>query len=243
MKFGVNDLTLSAFNKVGINPTLVRGYNPPNINVPTSFPGPDAKTTIKDGTQVVSFRPNIKDVLAGKLDAKLETFFATVPSGAYVSAWAEGEGARFKYSPQQIIDLHAHLKPLFDASAPLDAFYGQIFMSYSASPMGRGITPFVCYDLDFYGIDLYGDGTNKPQDVLGAAWNQFPLTGRILVTESNTPNPSQAVVWHSDAYRLSRNYGATAYMPYFGTGAGSHVFNPANAALVAVLKESAEVSR
>src|SRR5882724_12330226 len=118
MRFGVNDSTLAAFNKAGINPTMVRCYNPPTANVPVAFPGSSAKTTIAGGSQIVSIRPNIPDVLARKLDAQLKAYFASVPAGAYVTAWHEGEGARFNYTPAQILAMHDHLMDLFNGSAP-----------------------------------------------------------------------------------------------------------------------------
>jgi hypothetical protein len=245
MIFGINSIAYKAVAAAGVRLGAWRAYNPPPSGVPAAWPGGKAGTPPPGAVPVVSFRPAIADVLAGKLDGPLDAWFAKVPENAWVAAWAEGEGGRFGHSPEEIRGLAEYLYPRFTAAAPLTARFGQIFESWTAGPKGRGLSQFVVPDMDFYGVDTYADpanGLTTPAAVLGPVVSQIlaaapgsePL---ICVTECNTADVEAQPEWFSLAYRLARDTAAQLFMPYFGTGVGATPFDPANADVVAVLRE------
>ena len=106
-----------------------RGYNTATIGVPTSWPGP--AVTMPPGLpasgQIVSFRPNVAQTLAGTLDTAIAAFFATVPAGAFCTAWHEAPfvgNPNPAITPSDLIALHTRLYGLFQANAPAAASYG-----------------------------------------------------------------------------------------------------------------------
>lgn len=144
-----------------------RGYNTPGEGVPVTWPGPSAKP-IPDGwvTPLISIRPDVPSVISGLLDKQLAAYFKQVPRYARVTCWAEGEGDRFSFTPQELKAMHERVDQIFNNNAPITAQYGQVFGSYVALnpkashyPLGQ----WLYQDLDFYAVDYYKGN----EDVMG----------------------------------------------------------------------------
>ena len=119
--FGTNQGTPWQLMNSGIGPIYgYRGYNV--TEVPASWPGPhvnlQAIAQIPAAGTIISINPPVDQVLDGTLDAGLAAFFATVPAGAFISAWPEAEmpanqALGYSGTSAQIIAGHAYLYGLF----------------------------------------------------------------------------------------------------------------------------------
>ena len=117
-----------------------RGYDTPAQGTPASWPGPGASPLPEAASlQVISIKPNINEVLSGALDDQLRAFARSVPAGAMVTCWHEGEAAGNGYTTAQILSLHARCYPIFKAASP-GCRYGQIVTCYTASPAQRALS-------------------------------------------------------------------------------------------------------
>ena len=196
-----------------------RAYSPPTTGVPATWPGTPGQPEPMTATlPVVSIRPDIPSVIAGLLDAKLAAWFAEVPAGAWVTCWHEGERPNLGNTPAEIVALHAHVLPIFQAHAPL-ASYGQIFATYAdAHDPGFSLAAYAAPGMAFYGLDAYqeqaGDTTGtvlgKPAESILA---KYPAAV-LAVTETNSRLPDQAG-WFTSAHALAESMDMAAFFPFF----------------------------
>jgi hypothetical protein len=219
-----------------------RGYNTPSTGggtgVPTSWPGGSAGS-IPGGVTipVVSIKPNVADVLAGTLDTQLSEWFASVPDGAVVTLWHEGETSG--NSPENLIAMHTHAFSLFNESAPSGAFYAQIFTNYT-SYTGSAHYPlnqWVCcaanggVQLDMYGFDWYPytdatDAVNSIEPAMTQFFSVAPSDSVICIPECNyttgggitwTGTQEQ---WFTDSWTWATENSAYFFFPYYDNAHG-----------------------
>lgn len=91
-----------------------RGYNGPNDypnGVPTAFPGKKAGPVPAGVTSVVlSFKPNIAELLSGSLDTAIIAWLQMFPANLsiFLTAWHEGEASAGQ-TPANLIAMHQHM--------------------------------------------------------------------------------------------------------------------------------------
>jgi hypothetical protein len=148
-----------------------RGYNGPNDypdGVPTAFPGRKAGPIPAGVTTVVlSFKPDIAELLAGSLDSAIIAWLQMFPTNLaiYLTAWHEGEASAGQ-TPANLIAMHQYMLALVEANAPANVVYAQIFESWTQNSGSKyypaqypgatpGIAQWACPGLAMYGIDMY----------------------------------------------------------------------------------------
>ena len=236
-----------------------RGYNYPGSGVPASWPGPNCPVPagIPASGTVISIVPDITATLAGTLDAALATYFASVPAGAYVCAWAEAEINGYGSAAQNVQAL-TRLYGIFSANAPASASFGQIVSATSAISGNGGypLTPWMCAPpqggivLDFYGMDVaFTNGTttfgftvsNAIATMVAAG---VPQSGPWTITEVSW-NPAwhgSQNQWYSDGWSTAQAIGAIHYFEFFGSGGAAGFWPPSNRNILPVLQDIAAVS-
>jgi hypothetical protein len=183
-----------------------RGYNGPNDypnGVPTAFPGKKAGPVPAGVTTVVlSFKPNIADLLSGSLDTAIIAWLQMFPANLsiFLTAWHEGEASAGQ-TPANLIAMHQHMLGLVSASAPPNVSYTQIVESWTQNPGSKyypaqytgatpGIAQWLCPGLSLYGIDVYPAtdsdtwATTAPQ-AIAAIQAVAGADAVIAITESN----------------------------------------------------------
>lgn len=217
MILGANSNSYSQISKTVALPAF-RGYNRPTIGIPGSFPGPDVKA-IPAGvtTPVISIKPDIRRLFTGNLDAKLEAFAKSVPAGAYVTLWHEGERANEHNASRDIKVMHAVARTLMKTANPA-LMYGQIFTSYSGTNTNR-LAGWLAPGMDFYGIDAYANTeTDLAEDILTPCANQITAISpgaNIVVTECNTRFADSRPAFLSSCFTWAYEKKCPMFMVYF----------------------------
>lgn len=183
-----------------------RGYNGPNdypSGVPTAFPGRKAGPIPAGVTSIVlSFKPNVADLLAGSLDSAIVAWLQMFPTDVtiYLTAWHEGEASAGQ-TPANLIAMHEHMLALVGANAPANVSYAQIVESWTQNSGSRyypaqysgatpGIAQWLCPGLAMYGIDVYPPtvddtwATTAPQ-AIAAVQEVAGSEAVIAITEAN----------------------------------------------------------
>lgn len=194
-----------------------RSYNPPKVGMPTTWPGPDGGP-IPATTRypVVSIRPDITQVNSGSLDGAIKAFAKTIPEGAVIAPWHEGDAARFKFIPGDFLQMHHRLRTLIKSVQPR-CVYMQIVEGYTAR---HGmLAPFISPDVDMYGIDGYPELTSDtPGDVFGPAVKLLRGSKDICITETNATGAFGKLPdnkhWYYASWRYARHIGSPLYMVY-----------------------------
>jgi hypothetical protein len=248
----------------------LRGYNTPAQGVPASWPGPGTgiiPAQVPPSGQVISIKPNITQVLAGTLDGALATYFASMPNGAYVTCWHEGEIAAQKlgYTQAQVIAMHTRVFGIFSANAPVASSYGQIIATYSAYSGGLGfpLGPWMCTPanggalLDFYGVDCYPiTATSTFSDNIVTAMNAMiaagvPASGPWTIPEVGASSTASSLwngtpaQWLSDGWSFAQSIGAIHYNVYYNNNLGLSDLSwpPLDLGTLRVVQDIAAISR
>ena len=221
-----------------------RGYNGPNDypdGVPTVFPGRKAGPIPAGVTTVVlSFKPNIAELLAGTLDWPITAWLQTFPANLtiYLTAWHEGEASAGQ-TPANLIAMHRHMLELVILGAPPNVCYAQIVESWTQNPASRfypaqypgappGIAQWLCPGLAMYGIDMYPASTGEtwastaPQAVAAIQGAAGP-GAVIALTEANfganfVAPPARISQFFNDAWSwaVSQTPACPVFAPYYG---------------------------
>lgn len=221
MLFGTNN---AAFPQVSANTsglTAYRAYNGPGVGVPAVFPGP--KVTVPNGTvPVISFKPRVPDVLTGNLDSQLNDFFLSAPSGAWVTAWHEGNLPNHNFTPQEHIALSVYLRYLAKKANP-GVRYGQIFGCFQVITGNQDLGDWVAPGMDFYGIDCYQEQPTWTADLvvttpLAQIWSAVDHIADLAVIETNSA--ADPVAWLPEAYAAAQAANCRAFLPFFNATSG-----------------------
>jgi hypothetical protein len=228
-----------------------RGYDTPAQGTPAAWPGPGASPLPEAASlQVISIKPNINEVLSGALDDQLRAFARSVPAGAMVTCWHEGEAAGNGYTTAQILSLHARCYPIFKAASP-GCRYGQIVTCYTASrpsghyPLGQWMAP----GLDFYGLDGYQPASSHTvASVFGVAADQIRARlGNVplAVTECNSAVQPGRAEWFHDSWAWAQANKCLTYFTFWDpAGSGSaYEWLPDDVAAIAALSAINATSR
>jgi hypothetical protein len=220
-----------------------RGYNTPGQGVPAVWPGPGANPIPAAAElPVISIKPDIGELLAGSLDARLSAFAALVPAGAMVTCWHEGETAGNGLSAGQVLALHERSRRIFRAASPR-CRYGQIVSCYTATrasghyPLGQWMAP----GLDFYGLDGYqAAASHTAASVFGTAASQInralgPV--QLAVTECNSVIPASRPKWFRETWSWARTRGCLTYFTFwYGAGTATpYAWLPGDSATISAL--------
>jgi len=222
-----------------------RGFVPPNVGVPPSWPGNGA-APIPAGNilPIVSLNLDVPQVLAGALDSQLAAYAATVPAGALLSVGAEDEAGRYAYTPVQIRGVHAHCYKIFKRANP-GLRYGQVVTTYTSNPasahypLATDTDPrWVAGGLDWYGLDVYAfSSTDTAEANINGAIKQMRLagaTGPWVIAETNTSHGNRAT-WFREVYGYARKIGALAVCSYWG--AAPYAWDSSDTDTVTALKQ------
>lgn len=232
MLFGTNSLAWAqASRDLPGGLTSYRCYFTPGQNIPSAWP-----VTPAGATAIVSIKPNVTDLLAGKLKSQLAQFTAGAPFGSMLTAYHE---CNREMPAGQITAVHEYLA----ANMPAGVSFGAIYDTYKPQH-GQDLKPFVVKGLDWYSLDGYSVDSVKetPSNIFGAAWSAVESvagpSAKIGVTETNSRfNPA---LWIPAAWSWSAIRGAFCFAPFFNAPSGIPYLYPSGmGAVLAPLAEDA----
>jgi hypothetical protein len=203
----------------GLGPIPVaRLYNDPAAGVPAVYPGPGL-TRPAGAHLALSIKPNMADVIAGKLDGQLAAYFKQAAPGDDVTGWHEGERHNEGTPAATVLAFHARMARVFAASAPAGARYGQCFTAFSATN-GR-VNQWTAPRLGFYAIDGYqSDAAQTPQSIFGAWLDELPSAaamGPLAVWECNsTLADVNRAAWLTASYGWAKHVQADTFAIFYG---------------------------
>jgi hypothetical protein len=245
--FGSNSRVFDAMREAGISVRTFRAYRDEYNVIPTVWP---AKESVPDARVTLSIRPVPADLLAGRLDAKLQPFIAAAPPGVKLSAWHEAsnlDGYPDFVDAGRMSAVHAYLQELCRGS---NVRYGSIICAVPSATkawMGSG--------LDWYGLDIYDFGEGQFRDGSDGAISRAKLfarlddmlatcrelTGRDLpeidICETNSPRPAHRAAWLALlAEWLDRNGGGRLQTFWNPEGPLSGPWRPDDAQTIGMLR-------
>lgn len=222
-----------------------RGYVPPSVGVPSSWPGNGA-APIPPGKilPIVSLNLDVNKVLSGEWDYQLATYARTVPAGALISVGAEDEAGRFGWTPIQVRTLQAKCYQVLKRANP-GLLYGQCvttYTSYPASahyPLATATDPkWIQAGLDWYGLDAYPvSSTDTAEANIGGAIKQMRLAGvggPWVIAETNTHYGNRSA-WFQQVYKYARQIGALAVCSFWG--GDPYAWDSGDTAAITTLKQ------
>jgi hypothetical protein len=144
--------------------------------------------------------PNPDELLAGKLDEKLQAYLAGAQPGSMLTTFAEadadasagGQFAPLGLAQAKLRDVHARMHAL---CANAHVRYGSVACGYNASSLGWSAP-----GLHFYGLDIYEP---CPPGIMNALneWREnvsaFQPDPRLCIAETNTSTPARRPFWFS----------------------------------------------
>jgi hypothetical protein len=205
---GSNSKVFDSMDAAGINVHVFRAYRDQFNFIPTVWP---SKQTVPDAKVTLSIRPVPDDLLAGRLDDKLQSFIASAPPGVKLSAWHEASnlpgyrGVDF-VNPQNMSAVHAYMQNLCRGT---NVRYGSIICAVPSQAKA-----WMGTSLDWYGLDIYDFTEGQFRSLLGGI-NQGKLFARlddmrqtcrelsgedspqIDICETNCPRPKHRAEWFS----------------------------------------------
>ncbi|HET9896480.1 MAG TPA: hypothetical protein VFQ44_16255 [Streptosporangiaceae bacterium] len=188
----------SSYNFTGIR--YYAGGGGKNVNVfPTPWPIYGPRTNM-----LMSVYPDLRELLAGRLDNQIRDMIAGAPAGSMLTAWHEVLSLHYQpryLTPANVYLMHRRMNVLCRGS---NVTYGCLLGGGDLARLMRYVPP----NLGFYGIDLYGNlGTrthprwHHPFD----RWIQFRDLARtkdkvhryprLVIGETNCPVRSLRPAW------------------------------------------------
>src|SRR5215469_2199466 len=184
------------------------------VNVfPTPWPiyGPGTR-------MLISVYPDLRDLLAGRLDKQIRGMLSGAPPGSMLTAWHEAMSLPYQQrylTPGNIYQMHRRMFSLCRGS---NVTYGCLLGGGDLNYLMRYVPPH----LGYYGIDLYGNlgirqhprWTHPFQ-----RWNQFRELARskarsayprIVIGETNCPDRALRADWLKLIASWMHGYGARA---------------------------------
>jgi hypothetical protein len=216
-----------------------------NINVfPTPWPiyGP--------GTQVLmSVYPDLRDLLADRLDNQIRDMLASAPPGSMLTAWHEVLSLKYPQSyltPPNVYQMHRKMNALCRGS---NVSYGCLLGGGDLRYLMRYLPP----KLGFYGIDIYGNLGTRHSPLFRPAhdrWVQFRDLAKakdkphgyphLLIGETNCPQQALRPDWFKAIASWLHDYGPRAkglYTFWAGDGEIGGDWDPADTATIRALRE------
>jgi len=170
--------------------------------------------------------PDPDELLAGKLDGRLQAFLAGAQPGSMLTTFAEadtdasagGQFAPLGLTAAKLRDVHARMQAL---CANAHVRYGSVTCGYSASSLA-----WSARGLDFYGLDIYEP---CPPGIMNALneWrtnvSAFQPDPSLCIAETNTSTPARRPFWFSAIFGWLKAYdqtggGAPAMCTYWNPG-------------------------
>jgi hypothetical protein len=156
--------------------------------------------------------PNPDELLAGKLDEKLQAYLAGAQPGSMLTTFAEadadastgGQFAPLDLAQAKLRDVHARMHAL---CANAHVRYGSVACGYNASSLG-----WSARGLDFYGLDIYEP---CPPGIMNALneWREnvsaFQPDPLLCIAETNTSTPARRPFWFSAIFGWLKAYDQT----------------------------------
>lgn len=223
----------------------------PSVNGPIPATWPATPSGI---TGFYTIYPNPDQLLAGSLDARLRGMIGSAPArGGVLTAYAEadgdyGKGGQFAplgLTKTKLQRVHQHMQGLCRGSK----------VKYGVVSCGPGLSQvsFGCPGLDFYALDWYWAGSQKPMAVqVLNTWrrsvSQLQRSPVLAIAETNASDPAVRPAWFGMVYGWLAGYSAEnggnkalGYWSYWRTGdeAGSlsGPWLPGDTATIAALNE------
>lgn len=240
MLFGTNQDAYADISQATAGVVAVRQYFQPKDNVPGKWPVWPGK--LAGLVQVVSFRPNLTDMNAGRLDKEIVAFLKTAPDYSMTTVWHEANRPDLNLSPSEFRAASARLKLLAHQANPT-LTTGQIFETYRVE-YGQDLRPWVVHGQHWYGMDGYQDATKTPTEVFGQTKTYITDVAqyaRILITETNSH--SDMTNWFPGAMQYAVAEGLHGFMPFFNTPTGGLKWAPSLAGqMQAIARQAASLS-
>jgi hypothetical protein len=233
--FGVNSASWDDINTALGGIKTWRAYNTPGQSVPGHYPG--TGTVPPNTIPIVSIKPNIPDLLAGKLDTALANYIKQIPHGSYFTAWHEGE-TNDGWTAPQIVACHAymlsHVKAN-NAAVNYCQIFGNYFMQHS-----QGGPQWVGLGLPFYFMDGYGSSDKDDFDSI------FAPTAKIIegvapgaklgITEINHHTVGDRAAFFTNCYAGAKANNYVTFTPFYSTGQGIPWLTSDTASIAALTK-------
>lgn len=210
--FGVNQIDFPALPSDAFN-----GYNDPSEGIPSSWPGPGVGSIpARVRYPIVSIRPDIPSFNAGTLDGQFTHYIQTMPDGATITLWREGDANRFHHAPSDIQAMHERAYRLVREANP-EIVYAQVVEAYTArhGDLEQYVSPFP----DWYGMDGYPEATtDTPDDVFGAAIEVLGYGRHMVITETNSVGADGTLPdnpqWYTDCFNFALSMNMKLFMVY-----------------------------
>jgi hypothetical protein len=208
------------------------------------------KYTSEPHFQVQSFNPDIKLLLAGKLDGALRQYARTVPAGQAVTAWHEAECRHRGLSWQTVQAIQSHAHKVLKSENP-HLRYVQIVAAcsyYYRSDFKRCLSPHVdALYMDAYQTkarpsiaETFGAPLKAMRQAVGSHMH-------IGIAETNSNIKANRPAWFSDAWRFACDEGFGIMFTYWRKpilGRTAHIeWDPHDAATIKVLRGIVKQSR
>jgi hypothetical protein len=167
---------------------------------------------------LMSVYPDIRDLLAGRLDKPIRQMIAGAPPGSMLNAWHEVLSLPYRQpylTPYNVYQMHRKMQSLCQGS---NVTYGCLLGGGDLTYLMRYVPP----GLDYYGLDLYGNLGIRNLPRWGHPlhrWNQFKELARtkdksgypwLVIGETNCPDEALRPAWFKLIASWMNSYGSHA---------------------------------
>lgn len=236
MLLGVNN---SVFEDVDANVggiATTRAYVPPNGDFST-WPGQSAGKIKPGVVGVLSLRPNLVDVVSGKLDGALNAYMNQCPAETMLTLWHECNLPMHKLSASEYKAAMLHLLELRN-EGNFEVAIGCIFSTYPVTYENETIEPwYPTRYMDFFALDGYKRHANETPELIFAPSFDLLTHSDMYITETNTHIGPQAS-WFDDVATFAEQYALKGVAGWWGLPGGKYgdlAYDPSDAALNAAL--------
>jgi hypothetical protein len=220
MLYGTNSTAFQAMQAVIPGTTACRIYVEEAQGIPTQFPDDNPPTFTC--VPIVSFQPNVQQLLSGQLDSELETYMKAAKPGAWLTAYHEANIPANPFiknggTAEEFVAMQAYLRDLA-RQANSGLLIGQI-LGCSATPDQA----WVCPGLDFYGLDGYarlsGDTAMTIFDTWIGTIRAVQPDAPLAITENNAGQVSSAdqILWFEETFGVALNHCMLAFLTWWGS--------------------------
>lgn len=199
-------------------------------------------------TMLISVYPDLRDLLAGRLDEQIRDMVANAPPGAMLTAWHEVLSLKYKQkylTPANVYLMHRRMNTLCRGS---NVTYGCLLGGGDLPTLFRYLPP----NLGYYGLDLYGNlgiRTHPRWAHPFHRWIQFRDLARtkdtvhhypqLVIGETNCPDQALRPAWFNLIASLVHSYGPNgkAILSFWNDYGGlSGPWDPSDQATISALR-------
>ena len=196
---------------------------------------------------LVSVYPDLRDLLAGRLDKRIRAMIAGAPPGSMLNAWHEVMSLPYKQrylTPSNIYQMHSRMQALCRGS---NVTYGALLGGGDLTYLMRYVPP----RLGYYGLDIYGNLGIRQHPRWWhpyQRWLQFRELARtkdrsgypwLVIGETNCPSQALRPYWFKLIASWMHSYGTRGkgiFTFWAGHGGLGAPWDPADRATISALR-------